>query len=105
MYQIVVRLALANEDHQKATEFIERALALPELRTEMPKRLLPDWLLWCLRSLVRLPVVRRRARPGALAGLEPGNRAMELHAWKRWALEYFALREGHQTAPPEGAIH
>ena len=105
LYKIVVRLALANEDHDKATEYVERALALPEVRTEMPRRVMPKWFHWLLLAFLRLPLVRSRVRDGALAEFEPGHRAMELQAWKRWALEYLAWRRGQPSDPSEGAVH
>ena len=105
VYRIVVRLALANENHEKATEYVERALALPEVRTEMPDRVMPKWLHWLLRGFFRLPLVRGRVRKGALAEFEPGNRAMELQTWKRWALGYLAWQKGQPSGSPESAVH
>ena len=105
VYRIVVRLALANEDHDKATEYVERALALPEVHSEMPDRAMPEWMHWLLVSFLRLPLVRDRVPDGALAELEPGNRAMELQTWKRWALEYLAWRKGQPGGPSESAVN
>ncbi len=87
VYKIVVRLAIANKEHEKATEFVERALALPEVRTEMAHRGVPKWLRWLTLNFLRLPFVRSRMGD-TLAKLEPGNRAMELQTWKHghWSI-------------------
>lgn len=105
VYRVVVRLALANEEHDEATEYVERALALPEVRSEMPDPVMPKWLHWLLENFLRLPLVRDRVRDGSMAELEPGHRAMELQTWKRWALEYLAWRKGHPSGPSESTVN
>ena len=96
-----VRLAIASGDHDKATDYVLRALALPEVTTEMPREtLLPKPLLWLIWALYHTPVLRRRLRPGALAELQPGSRAIELQNWKEWAHGYLAWRSGNDGAPP-----
>ncbi len=104
--QAAARLAIANEEHERAEGYVERALALPEVRTGIPSNTVPAWLRWLLAATFRLPVLRRRVPKDALADLAPGKQAMDLEAWKQWALEYLAWRKGEDPAsPPAGVVH
>jgi len=99
--QSAARLAIASGDHRKATDYVLRALALPEVVTEMPhETLLPRPLLWFIWMLSRIPILRRRLRPAALLQLQPGYQAVELQKWKAWAQGYLAWCKGNDEPPP-----
>lgn len=100
--QAAARLAIANDDHDKATDYVLRALALPEVVTEMPKAAVPRPLMWLIRALRHVPFLRRRISPAAIESLEPGSLALELQEWKEWAQGYLAWRRGHDTPEPSG---
>jgi tetratricopeptide (TPR) repeat protein len=104
--QTAARLAIADGDHEKATDYVVRALALPEVTTEMPREtLLPRPLLWLIWALYRTPFLRRWLRPGALDELQPGTQALELQKWKEWAQSYLAWRNGNYDATPPKRPH
>ncbi len=104
--QCAARLAIASGDHPRATGYVLRALALPEVTTEMPREtLLPRPLMWFLWMLSHTPFLRDRLRPSALLELQPGYQALELQRWKEWALEYVAWRKGDEEAPPPRKHH
>lgn len=99
--QSAARLAVANGDHEKATQYVLRALALPEVRSEMPRDGRSEKFLRCLiRVLIRMPFVGRRFRPDALDELQPERRAFELQQWKKWAQAYIAWRNGNEEPTP-----
>jgi tetratricopeptide (TPR) repeat protein len=101
--QIAARLAAALDQHDRATEYLRHALALPEVRDEIPKeRAIPKPLLWTLRILARLPVLRRRlsAEPFEIA-----TQRVELQQWKRWAQEYVAWSEAKHRRGGGGVVH
>ena len=101
-----IRLAIAVGDHDKATGYIHQALAIPEVQTEIPKEgVLPRPLLWILRTLPRVPGLRRRIRRDATRELEPGAQAVELEEWKRWAHECLAWRAGGDPPGPDRIVH
>lgn len=90
--QTAVRIAIAAKDHEKASMYVERALALPEVQSEIPRDLTPKGYVWLLRQLLKIPYFRRRVRADVFAPLEQCAQTRELQAWKRWALEYQAWR-------------
>ena len=100
--QSVVRLAVACGEHDKAALYIRQALALPEVRTEMPKEgLMPQPVLWLLRLMPHLPILGKRMRRDAVSRFEPGAQAKALEDWKRWADRYLEWRQGE--AIPDAA--
>jgi tetratricopeptide (TPR) repeat protein len=106
--QTAARLAVAAGDHEKAAQCLRSALALPEVRTEMPQDIAVfNALAWVLRVMGRLPVLRRRVRAQSLADalrhLDAGHRATDLQDWKRWAQEYVAWQAGN-APPPSGTV-
>jgi tetratricopeptide (TPR) repeat protein len=97
--QAAARVAVALEDHDKAAGYLRRALALPEVRAEIPRETeLFKFLTRLVRVLISLPILRRRIRREALNDLDPGARALELQTWKHWAEGYLAWHTG--TEPP-----
>ena len=88
--QLAARLAIAAGDHERATDYVLRALALPEVRTEMPRKTwVPPSSIWLLRTLSCIPFLRRRLRPAALVRREPGYQAVTCVPTQAWS----ALRE------------
>ena len=104
--QAAGRLAVATQDHDKAAQYLRRALALPEVRAEIPKEVaLPKPLVWLLRILVRLPILRRRFPRDAFKEFELGSQAVELQNWKHWAQEYVAWHAGSAPGSPGNVVH
>ncbi len=104
--QLAARLAIAAGHHERATDYVVRALALPEVRAEMPREaLVPRPIMWLLRTMSYLPFLRRRLRPAALAQLEPGHQAAKLQEWKEWAMSYVAWRSGTDYTPQQSEPH
>jgi tetratricopeptide (TPR) repeat protein len=93
--QAAIRLALAIEEHDKVDAYVRRALALPEVQNEIPKEIaFPRVLLAFMRTLAKLPWLRRRIRHEEIAQMELGVQTQQLKEWKTWALEYLAWRAG-----------
>ena len=92
--QIAIRLAFALEKHNKVEVYVRRALALPDVQNEIPKEVIPPVLLLLMRTLSKLPWLRRRVRHEELAQMELGFQTQQLKEWKTWAQEYLAWRAG-----------
>jgi tetratricopeptide (TPR) repeat protein len=104
--QEAARLSVSADQHDQATEYVLRALALPEMATEMPgETLLPRPLRGFLWLLHHTPFVRRRLRAEALADVEPAGQSRKLHEWKEWAQAYLAWRRGADGAPAPPTLH
>jgi tetratricopeptide (TPR) repeat protein len=104
--QMLIRLAVAADQHDKAAEYVQPAVALPEVRNGIPDAsATPPAALWLIRLLSHMPVLRRRIRPEDVRELEPGSRAVALDAWRRWAEEYLAWRKGAEPSGSGGAVH
>jgi tetratricopeptide (TPR) repeat protein len=101
--QLAARLAIAAGEHDKATAYVQQALALPEIVTEMPEEL-PRSVMWMFRLIGRIAMLRKRTRP-AIRSLEPGARAVELLEWKQWAHQYLAWRAGREPPAQDHRVH
>ena len=103
--QAAIRLSVATDDHTRAETYVRSALALPEVRNEIPgDSATPRSALMIMHALRRLPGLRRRIRPEDIRPLELGPQTIELQAWKHWAEEYLAWREG-MPGPSGSGVH
>lgn len=104
--QSATRLSIASGDHEKATGYVLRSLALPEVMTEMRREaLLPKPVMWFFWALDHTPFRRKRLRPDPLVELQPGSQAIQLQRWKEWSRVYLAWRSGNDGAPPRTRPH
>ena len=102
--QVAARIAVAAKQYDRAEEHVRRALALPEVRTEMPDQL-PRWFRRAIGLLPRLPGLRHRIDPEEVSReIDPGHRAARLRDWKRWALGYLAWRRGEPPSDDEDTV-
>jgi tetratricopeptide (TPR) repeat protein len=104
--QTAARLAINLDRHDEASAFLRQALALPEVRNEIPSSTAVHRSVIRLGRLIfRLPILSRRFPSDPFKDFELGAQTIELQKWKRWACEYLACREGREPEVKSNVVH